>query len=553
MRKWIIMVAFACCGIVNVRGQFSNYPYASDEEYSHEIPEGIDAALQERVGIIHSENNNWWKTYQYRSEYVFAGMTNQAGTNISGGATNVYTNSIAVYTFVAWTNTTYPFVWTSTLTGVECVTTNYWPLRRSAMRYRHIQQVALLDGVSIMPWNAGQYIAHWVGPTNNLGRYTNDPFFLSMRAIIDRYDAGYVLDPVTNEYGYLTNGTAYYSRVDDPDLLWTLCDVVVTQSLTGFALHSHGTLDRVYGDTAVFLVTNAPAIRWHEVTTNAFVGGNVYLAGLIVNTHTSTASYSQTYAVSSTSPVPTDAMWYSITNASCDFGYTNDWFNVAYTSPVLSYVPFTPSYFPMTTNINAIIRLCDAMVWTWAQDYRVLAPVWTGSSQYTNTLFQEREISMDTGLTNYVDALTAAETEWNSSAWSATTTAAYVYQVSSVAGLSDSNTITFACKRTRARPETCAKYTNISCTADYYLSWVVTNSCDVDGVLTNWEYLATGAENSNRTEILGSYYPTNDMFPARGTSGAHNYSAYTPIADAYRIILKWNGENGIIWKTPEAP
>jgi hypothetical protein len=326
----------------------------------------MHTALVERVKVIGSgirppELAGFWTCY--------AGRTNEvvSFTSVWAGVTNVFpvTNSILKYVTIGTTNVFEPFEYTydgGSSTGV-CVphVTYYWMDEIDRVIDELIPHF-VSAGVA-----TGDNLNAYFALTNDAGEYPSVFPAYTKASLFNELGIGYARDLVTNDWGWITGGSAWFTRQPLTTRNTPLAESVFTTA--GWAFNDIQTFSRRFYDTTAF-----PILRYTTGGSNPVPGMNVTIVGdqLDIPDQTTTPT-SEVVAISS-SNTPLTIPWYSIASITCGVDGSNigDIAAIVWTNEIVLYGDY--SLLLYKEDIIERQRAIGALVWSevpniaWTQD-----------------------------------------------------------------------------------------------------------------------------------------------------------------------------------------
>lgn len=261
---------------------------------------------------------------------VSAGSSN----SVSGG----YTNIILLTTTVTTTNQIGPFSYEYTDPSGTHTSTAIPYLTRSFVNALDTKIDALIPYfVDFSVASNDLYDAYFYTMSTNHAnsRKVWDDFLDASKAgIFDRNGLGYIVPETvtTNAGGYVTGGTAYYTRQPEVQRIWLLSEL--HNATSGWAHVDVGAFDTRMYDTNIL-----PVVTYLQGGTNPLTTISMTITGLVLNvSNQTTYGTSEVVSVSSTTTACT-LPWYDISNLTTvsTAPNTGDVLSVAYTNEIVLY------------------------------------------------------------------------------------------------------------------------------------------------------------------------------------------------------------------------
>lgn len=274
---------------------------------------------------------------------VFDGYSTNFTYWTNGATTGTYTNVVIDTTTVTTTNQFGPFTYTpsfgGTATGYPYLTMDTWADLDTKLESLFDDFIAYNAATNPTKWHSTAEVTDWIysGGTylyTNSG-ISNYPITTipaeSMENLFYNNDIGYVEDALTNEFGIVTNGTAYWTRQPEYTNAWLIGEAHYTGSW--YTVEISQFQKRLYE-------TNFPSLKYIVGGTNAFGGPvNVTVAGTFLNLDDqTTSSSSEIVALSTTNNTPTTKHWFNITSITPASSFnTGDVVSLVYTGKFALY------------------------------------------------------------------------------------------------------------------------------------------------------------------------------------------------------------------------
>lgn len=295
--------------------------------------------LEERYDAAGVEWEDLTQAYK-----VYAGETTatEVVTNDLGDV--LYTNEApySVYASSVRTNRDCFLPWVTTHTNAGTVTVTNVPLVTASIvselddRTMDITDEYIQLGLTN---SAGDY-SEWFGTfvTNDGGDRFYPPSVPDAcpASVMIAAEIGFTTNLLTNIWGAVTDGEAYFTRHPLTTQDWALAEAYYTcvDGTNGWYFRSLETFDKRYYSST------PPAVRYWPSGTNAYSSCDVTIQGtVLVQANQSTVSTSETVTVSTSNGVSCSLMWYNVTNMTATNGPANtgDVFAVTYDGAVVLY------------------------------------------------------------------------------------------------------------------------------------------------------------------------------------------------------------------------
>lgn len=286
-------------------------------------------------GIATPRNIETWNLYAGTNLYVFA------ETNIIPGATNIYwyTNIIVASTNITTTNASYfgPFAYTYTNGGGTHTSTGYPYLTQAALAVFDTKIKALYASGNWISTNFAQflYVTGRYGPTDypEFGDFDE-----SFAGALYYENIGAVTNITTNDFGFITGGTANFTRYPEQTNKFLLAE-------SSFTTNGVWLFNKIATNEAYRYDQTMPHVYYYAAGTNPFENLTVTLTGLILTNPATQklASGSEVVSVTESNGVDLTNLWWSVTNIACTApANTGDTLAVQYTGtfPIYGDWPF---------------------------------------------------------------------------------------------------------------------------------------------------------------------------------------------------------------------
>ena len=269
---------------------------------------------------------------------VSAGSSNEVETVVDGGVTNVYTNIVLLTQEITTTNQLAPFEYTCTDPSGTYSATGFPYLTHYFLDKLDDTIDALipkfLAGSLKTNGNFNAYFASVLPFENdpNIGGLVHDFPTESKAGLFDRTGIGFATNLTTNVAGYVTGGTAYYTRQPPTTRNWLIAELhAATNGWTDIDI---GDFDIKYFNTNVF-----PIVTYIQGGTNSLATTSLTITGDALNTSNQTLfATSEIVSVSSTTTLCT-VQWFDITSitTASTINNTGDVFAISYTNEIALY------------------------------------------------------------------------------------------------------------------------------------------------------------------------------------------------------------------------
>ena len=196
----------------------------------------------------------------------------------------------------------------------------------------------------------------YLSQSNAVGDYPQEIPAQTLAALFDYRGIGRVTNTSTNAWGYITNGTALWTRTPEMLQFWTLADTHYTGV---WSFVDRDTFDSNYYDTATAW------LQYYPNGTNTWVPvGNVTVTGQVLDVSDQSLSGDVETVTAAATPVALTKAWYSvsgitITNAPA---HTGDVFAVAWSNDLALYGSMP--YYLYVEDLDERWAVLDELRWT---------------------------------------------------------------------------------------------------------------------------------------------------------------------------------------------
>jgi len=392
MKKILPLLLLLC---VSAEGAFQGLPLATNSDWVIENTNNymgqLYSGVVERCSISGISTLNIVENWLVFDHYVTNTVAWTNGTD-TGIYTNVYPTNVTYTT----TNQTGPFPYAAgdgnTYTAMPFVTHYFLAQLDSKIGALVDGYIAYNAATNPTVWHSQYYTNDYSYDSVNF-RWTNSNVRIypitgipveTKANLFHHAGVGYVASAITNRFGIVTNGTAYWTRQPPMTNQWVLAESHYTGAWSYVEISQFQT--RMY-ETNVY-----PVLKYIIGGTNAFSGSvNVTINGTMLNvTNQTTPASSEIVAISSTNETLTTKPWYNISSIAVSGSYnTNDTVSLYYNGSFAIYgdQPYTL----YASDINERYEVIKRLKYT-RSDPTALSDsgtnTYSGESVATNTLAQ---------------------------------------------------------------------------------------------------------------------------------------------------------------------